>query len=171
MKMFSIENLKSRVAPGIRPLRSQMMNCYSRLSFVNILHLVKQNITTDWMAFCTSLQKKIAADEVSHIGAKTILEIITHIDISNFFPGTRGYDTAYYSYVTWVVPRSDLDIFFQPDSSPQPGLHVYIFRPTTKDENRFFAIDAFFGTLKPQTDPELYGEFVEDPQGWNSTLR
>ncbi|KAF7958797.1 hypothetical protein EAE96_002330 [Botrytis aclada] len=166
MKMFSIENLNNRLKPGVRPLRSQMMNAYSRLSFVNILHLMKQNITTDWMSFCTSLKEKIAADTVSHIGAKTVLEIFTHIDISNFVPGTRGYDPAYYSFVTMVVPRSDLEIFHQPDCSPHPGLHASIFRLNTGEEHLFFSLDGFFGTLKPQTDPELCGEFIEDPQGW-----
>ncbi|KAF7938118.1 hypothetical protein EAE99_001790 [Botrytis elliptica] len=166
MKMFSIENLENRIAPGVRPLRSEAMNCYTRLSFVNVLHLIKQNTTTDWISFCTSLRKKIAADTVSHIGAKTVLEIFTHIDLSNFVPGTRGYDTAYYSFVTMVVPRSDLEIFLQPDSTPHPILHAYIFRLDTNEENLFFSLDCFFGTLKPQTDPELCGEFIEDPQGW-----
>ncbi|KAF7949713.1 uncharacterized protein EAE97_003222 [Botrytis byssoidea] len=166
MKMFSIENLKNHIAPGVRPLRSEAMNCYTRLSFVNILQLIKQNTTTDWVSFCTSLQKRIAADTVSHIGAKTVLEISTHIDMSNFVPGTRGYDTAYHSFVAMVVPRSDLQIFLKPDSTPHPILHAYIFRPNTNEEDVFFSLDAFFGTLKPQTDPELCGEFIEDPQGW-----
>ncbi|TGO64200.1 hypothetical protein BCON_0008g00470 [Botryotinia convoluta] len=65
-----------------------------------------------------------------------------------------------------VVPRSDLEIFPQPDSTPHPGLHAYIFRPNTNEEDLFFSLDGFFGTLKPQTDPELCGEFIEDPQGW-----
>ncbi|KAM0138147.1 hypothetical protein ACHAO1_003615 [Botrytis cinerea] len=166
MKMFAIENLANRLKPGVRPLRSETMNLYSRLSFVNILHLIKQNTTTDWMTFCTSLRMKIAADKVSHIGAKTVLEIFTHIDISNFMPGTRGYDTEYYSYVTMVVPRSDLEIFLDPDSTPHPGLHAYIFRRSTNENDLFFSIDGFFGTLKPQTDPEFCGEVIEDPQGW-----
>lgn len=166
MKMFAIENLANRLKPVVRPLRSETMNLYSRLSFVNILHLIKQNTTTDWMTFCTSLRMKIAADKVSHIGAKTVLEIFTHIDISNFMPGTRGYDTEYYSYVTMVVPRSDLEIFLDPDSTPHPGLHAYIFRRSTNENDLFFSIDGFFGTLKPQTDPEFCGEVIEDPQGW-----
>ncbi|TGO89418.1 hypothetical protein BPOR_0110g00020 [Botrytis porri] len=65
-----------------------------------------------------------------------------------------------------VVPRSDLEIFLQPDSTPHPILHAYIFRPNTNEEDLFFSMDCFFGTLKPQTDPELCGEFIEDPQGW-----
>ncbi|ESZ98325.1 hypothetical protein SBOR_1318 [Sclerotinia borealis F-4128] len=168
LKMFSIENLKNRPTPGVQLLRSQIMNCYSRLSFVNVLHLIKRNVTTDWESFCTSLQSKIANDKVSHIGAKTVMETIMHLDTSGFMPGAlaKVYGTASYSYVTMVVPRRDLDIFFQPDSASQPEIHITIFKPNANDENLFFSVDGFFGTLGPQTDPEICGEFIEDPHGW-----
>lgn len=165
MKMFLIEDPKRRQAPGDKQLHSQMQNCYLRLSFVNVLHLIKRNVVTDWVGFNASLQQKIANDKVSSIGAKTVIETTMHLDSSNFMPG-RTHDTTLYSYVTLSVPRKDIDIFFQPDSAPVTALHISIFKPNTNIENVFFSIDGFFGTLKSQTDPEQCGEFIEDPRGW-----
>lgn len=172
LKMFSIENPKNDNSLGTQPLLShQICNCYSRLSFVNILQLLRRNVTTDWVDFCRSLQKRLVNDKISHIGSKTVMETIMHLDTSGFMPGalSRAYGAASYSYVTLVVPRRDLNILFQPYSPSQPGIHISIFNLEDNNENLFFSIDGFFGTLGPQTNPDLCGEFTEDPAGWMGT--
>ncbi|KAA8576412.1 hypothetical protein EYC84_006538 [Monilinia fructicola] len=100
-----------------------------------------------------------------------ICNCYSRLNTSGFMPGalSRAYGAASYSYVTLVVPRRDLNILFQPYSPSQPGIHISIFNLEDNNENLFFSIDGFFGTLGPQTNPDLCGEFTEDPAGWMGT--
>ncbi|KAI9650521.1 hypothetical protein NHQ30_000537 [Ciborinia camelliae] len=164
-KMFSAKYLNNN------QLFNQAIH-YSRLSFVSLLQIVKRNISTNWTRFYMSLHGNIANEKVSIFGPEAIMETIIHLDISNVIPGAlaREYGSASISFVTLVVPRKNLEVFFKSDSVSFPSIHLCIFKPNQpRCRHRFFAIDCFFGSLGPQTNAELCGEVVEDSRGFNGT--
>jgi hypothetical protein len=172
MKMFAQENLKTatqmNASSGKPRTYPQTYNRYSRLSFVSLLQQAKRSVKTDWDKFFPALFKKIRDDQTLHIGSETFSDLTFHLHMSGLyetmltiFPSqTAAYRV--FTFVTLIVPRQRLKIFEK--LGGLPGIHLAIIQE--EDENRFFSIDCFFGSLDASEGNDPCGQLSEDPQGW-----
>ena len=166
---------------------------YSRASLVALLHFVKSRVVTDWERCIRLLLDMIESDRSLILGSNNLQELYTHLHISGLWnnPGLERNprDMANYFWppirstsgesgllkqpnvpplvhVALIVPRSKLAILTRdsPNEIGTPGFHIAITQEGIS-ENCFFAIDCFFGKLKP-----VSGDFCdveeEDHKGW-----
>jgi hypothetical protein len=174
LKMFAQEDLKKLMQSDLSPdklrIQQKAFNRYARLSLVTLLQQAKRNLLTDWSKFFPCLLEKIGDDSTLHFGGETLLDLTFHLHVSgvwenSLFTTNPSQVISYrvYTFVTLVVPRRRLKIFERLGSAP--GIHLAIIQDDG-NENLFFSIDCFFGSIGAREDEDSCGQITEDPLGW-----
>jgi hypothetical protein len=174
LKMFAQEDLNKLMQSDLRPgklrIQQTVFSRYARLSFATLLQQTRRNISTDWSKFLPSLLKKISNDETLHIGSETLLDLTFHLHLSTVYDNPLftmtplgGNRDRVYTFVTLVVPRQRLKIFDKLGGAP--GIHLAIIQDDG-NEDLFFSIDCFFGSIGASTENDTCGQVSEDPRGW-----
>lgn len=164
LNMFSVENLDKFKGVKERPLNSQSLSRYTRLSYATLIKHAKRNIATDWIKFFPALRRKIRADETLHISKDCVADFWLQLSLCGALPHNVGGQIVpkeKFTYVTLVVPRKELKIFDKLGGAP--GIHLTV--SNRRGMDLFFAIQCFFGRVKQNALGE-WSEVVEDPKSW-----
>lgn len=172
---------------------------YTRLSLVSLLRLAKSNIVTDWAKCMNRFLEMVQNDRTLPIGQNSLQELILNLHMygvredeslkqspldleiaSTISTRSRSLLKVLFNgrgppppviHVALVVPRNRLRIFTaeSPDLIGTPGLHLSINHPVTNAENSFFAINCFFGNLRPHLGDSGLCKVEEDDLGWSGS--
>ncbi|MCJ1355455.1 MAG: hypothetical protein MMC33_005447 [Icmadophila ericetorum] len=193
-KSFAASGSASMMRQLRSPLAADL-RYYTRISVVKLIHITKNNVATNWPACTDLLVDKIEADQTLMIGVNSVQELCFYMHTfglwehhammvppkdldrppyNSFLPKTSDVgllgqqDLPTAVFVALAVPRSKLSIFTDgtPDSIGTPGLHLSVHHGMTY-QNSFFALQCFFGRLKPQGCTTSGCEIEEDVTGWS----
>lgn len=168
---------------------------YTRLNLVVLLRLVKRAVLTDWQKCMECFLDKVTTDRRLLVGKNSLQELYLHLHLlrlwdsemlikppreysstpfgtlrpATFDPGLLGqHDIPSVVFVALVIPRRSLEVFTKQSEKPlgTPGLHMSISNMDLAFENSFFALQCFFGKLKPQPNHSWTCEVEEDDSGW-----
>lgn len=178
LKMFAQEDLKKLMHSDLSPdklrIQQKAFNRYARLSFVTLLRHAKRNLQTDWSKFFPCLLEKIGDDSTLYFGGETLLDLTFHLHASGVWENalftanpSQAISSRFYTFVTLVVPRRRLKIF--DTLGDAPGIHLAIIQDDG-NENLFFSIDSFFGSIGALEDNDSYRDVAEDPRGWAGSM-
>ncbi len=195
--MMSSMRLTSGRRQIMSPLSGDL-RYYTRLNLVTVLRLAKAHIITDWAKCMSHFVDKVQDDRQLPIGQNSVQELLLNLHMYGVKEDTSlklspldleiAATTSARSksmlkilfqapsppsviHVALVIPRSKLRIFTaeSPDTIGTPGLHVSIGHEATGAENSFFAIQCFFGKLKPRADCSALCDVEEDGLGWSGS--
>ena len=185
LKMFPHESINN--GANANQYNSVSLPVYSKSSFAALVVFMKRRIACSWDA-CMSILNKILADNVkTGLGAQGMGDLLMHLRLCGAFSEPLPDITSLPTYSLGVlkhpsapidaaivlrVPRSHLLTIYNKIVAQEERLplsfQLYLQKRNGMTPQTFSSVHAIFGRLQSSTDGES-GTFEEDPNGWQGT--